>query len=1473
MKAIHLLFISLALFCPGMQTSAKIYTPSSANSITGGSTYCQGATANLISFSYNTCHAGNGSASGVAMTVSWYVNTINSMTGGTAVKTYTVSCVKAASGSVGYLPSTSTPGTYYYYCIFTWAGTGTCNASGTLTSGITVQVIIKANPQPITGNATICVGTTRTLSNAATGGTWSSSNMSIATVDMLSGIVRGISSGSTTISYSTGCGSPATASVYVSTMPAAISGSSSVCTGHAIALSDAAPGGTWSSSNTSVATAGSASGVITGVSGGTAAITYNTGCGTAVSKTVTVNASPTAILGPTMVCAGSTATLSDLSAGGVWSSTNPSIAMIGSLTGVVTGAVTGTTTISYYNGSCAAITTVSVTTVPVPISGSSSVCTGQTVILSDAVPGGSWSSSNASKATVDAASGAVTGVASGTCTISYTTICGLPATKSITVLVSPAAITGSNSICPGATTTLHSNPVTGTWSSSNAGIATTGGTGPTAMVTGVTGGTALISYTVGSCSAIDTVSVTPLVSSGTIIGTPSVCEGQVTLLRGMARGTWTSGNTLIAGIDSTGIVSGMSAGTAIISYSVSNSCVTSAAVVVLTVNALPNADVINGSLTVCPGKTISLSDTATGGTWGSSNIAIATVSSAGIVGGIATGTAIISYTVTNGCGSDYATATVTINPLPPVISGTPVVCVEGTTVLSDVLPAGTWSSSNIDVAAINPVTGEITGEGAGTATISYTAPAGCSVTIPALVKASPTEIMGVNTICTGSSNVLTDAVTGGMWSSSNTSVASVNPTSGSVSGTTAGSSTLTYTLGTGCLITKPVYVITTTQPITGNTTVCTGLQTALCDGGGGLWSCSASSVASVSATDGLVTGINAGTAIVSYSLSCGTVTTVVTVNPNPGAPAISAMSPLSAKPLSTVTIGGSNFSTTAANNIVYFGATRATVVSATSGMLVVTVPKGAIYKPVSVGNAGCGLVSHSPKSFLPVYDNSADIAGSVNFKAPVEFIAGIHPFNLAIGDFDGDGKADIAALNVTSNTVSVFRNTSSSGTITCSSFADKIDFATGIQPFGITVGDVDGDGKLDIVVANDISNTVSVFYNTTSGSTIDCNSFADKVDFATGVNPVSVALGDIDGDGKPDIVAANYYSSTVSVLRNTSVAGGINGNSFAPKVDLAAGNHPYCVAVGDIDGDSKPDIVVANNSDNTISVYRNIASRGTINGSSFSTRVNFAAGTQPYAISIADIDGDGKPDVEVTNAVSRTVSVFRNRTMRGVIDTSSLASKVDFGTGVMPYSIAIGDIDGDGKADMVVANYGNGNPGSTSVSVFRNTAVTGMITTGSFAARVNIALNDVPRSVAVGDLDGDTKPDLAVACLSSNSVCVMRNSPLLTAGGSARPQPAPVDTVAAASSPEEGHVTIIPNPNNGEFTLSGTLGIPGTINGEVAMEITDMLGRVIFQKMIPLANGCVSEPVRLDRSASNGVYIVSLRSLNRNKCFHVLVNR
>ncbi len=475
--------------------------------------------------------------------------------------------------------------------------------------------------------------------------------------------------------------------------------------------------------------------------------------------------------------------------------------------------------------------------------------------------------------------------------------------------------------------------------------------------------------------------------------------------------------------------------------------------------------------------------------------------------------------------------------------------------------------------------------------------------------------------------------------------------------------------------------------------------------------------------------------------------TVTVTTPASTIPTISSFTPTSGSIGTTVTIIGTNFSTTAANNIVYFGAVKAVVATASTTSLSVTVPTGATYKPISVTVNGLTAYTNAP--FIVTFPSS-QIINTSSFASKIDLTTGSFPHGVTICDVDGDGKPDLIVANSNDNTVSIFRNTSASGSITANSFAPKVDIATGSSPDFITTCDIDGDGKPDIIVTNVYSYTVSVLRNISSSGSI---AFAPKVDFAA-TNPGAVVISDIDGDGKPDIIVANASNNTISVFKNISTSGSITTSSFAAKVDFTTGSNPSDIVAGDIDGDGKPDLVVANTYSNTVSVFRNTSIAGSITASSFASKVDFTVGSNPWGLTIGDLDGDGKLDIVVANYNSNTVSVLRNTSVSGSITTSSFASKVDFTTGTYPQEVAITDVDGDGKSDVVLINNN-----SNSISVFKNTSTSGSFTTSSLASKVDFTTGSAPTNgIAIGDIDGDGKPDIVITNSNSNTVSVFRNT-------------------------------------------------------------------------------------------------------------------
>ncbi|WP_341734487.1 FG-GAP-like repeat-containing protein, partial [Microcoleus sp. EPA2] len=380
-------------------------------------------------------------------------------------------------------------------------------------------------------------------------------------------------------------------------------------------------------------------------------------------------------------------------------------------------------------------------------------------------------------------------------------------------------------------------------------------------------------------------------------------------------------------------------------------------------------------------------------------------------------------------------------------------------------------------------------------------------------------------------------------------------------------------------------------------------------------------------------------------------------------------------------------------------------------------------------------------------------SGVLGFATQVTFPTGNGPISVSIGDFNGDLKPDLAVANNSGSSASILLNTTPTGATT-PTFATQVDFPTGTNPISVSIGDFNGDLKPDLAVANNSGSSASILLNTTAtGATTP--TFANQVEFPTGFRPFSLSIGDINGDGKPDLAVANNSGSSASILLNTTPTGAATP-TFSPQVTFPTGNGPISVSIGDFNGDLKPDLAVMNRDSNTTSILLNTTPTGATTPT-FAAKVDFFTGAFPYSVSIGDINGDGKPDLAVANAGSSSASILLNTTPTGAT-TPTFAAKVDFFTGFTPTSVSIGDINGDLKPDLAVANLN-----SNTASILLNTTPTGAATP-TFAPQVTFPTGAIPFSVSIGDINGDGKPDLAVANANSNDVSILLNTnPKVTA--------------------------------------------------------------------------------------------------------------
>lgn len=450
------------------------------------------------------------------------------------------------------------------------------------------------------------------------------------------------------------------------------------------------------------------------------------------------------------------------------------------------------------------------------------------------------------------------------------------------------------------------------------------------------------------------------------------------------------------------------------------------------------------------------------------------------------------------------------------------------------------------------------------------------------------------------------------------------------------------------------------------------------------------------------------------------------------APVITDFNPKKGPIGTEVTFVGTGFHLAPDSNIVYFGATKAKVLQASANQLIVNVPNGASPQYPTVTNSQNGLTGYAAKIF------DVTFKGSLNFLPYTKLSSnGSSPVAVQIVDFNNDGKPDVHVTNygqrapIQYSTSTIFKNLTGSNLI---NLGNPRILSIPNTTESSNVGDLDGDGMIDIVFytgkpyLKNISKIDTINFSPLSFINLNTDSWSNE----------SVVI-DLDNDGKPEIVGASPFNS-IMVYRNNSTVGTIN---FSEVLTFNTGASSYNICVGDLDGDSKADVALYNSSN--ISVLRNTSSApGQI---SFAPFISFPKTPDVYnygaryAIKMEDLDGDGKLDLAVSNGGGYTVSVLRNTSTIGAIN---FAPKIDFTVGFSPYSVSIGDVDGDGKPELVSANQG-----SYSLSILRNLSTPGTI---NFAPKNDVTVEQQPYAVAIGDLNMDGKTDLVAATAGTISI-------------------------------------------------------------------------------------------------------------------------
>lgn len=464
-------------------------------------------------------------------------------------------------------------------------------------------------------------------------------------------------------------------------------------------------------------------------------------------------------------------------------------------------------------------------------------------------------------------------------------------------------------------------------------------------------------------------------------------------------------------------------------------------------------------------------------------------------------------------------------------------------------------------------------------------------------------------------------------------------------------------------------------------------------------------------------------------------------------PIISSVTPVATHAGSTVLITGSGFSSNPSQLRVSFDHVMGTITSSSALAIEVTLPPQARLSNIEVLNTVSGLSARSGLKVVPTF--SGGDFDPVAVVAPLSLGATREIFDVCSCDFDGDGKPDLIGsfggpITITSPSfdLPVHRNTSSIGALSFSSTS----LGMAIQTTNVACGDLDGDGKPDLVASRGgaTRNEIFIFRNTSTVGNITFSAMSQRVLDASHL-AFRIAIRDLNMDGRPELVVTNAFTSVnneLDVLVNQSTVGSI---SFAPtvlKFAITGANTTYGLDVQDMDGDGKPEIIVNQFAAGNIYLLRNTSS-GTV---SFAPSQQISLPENLIEITTADFNEDGKMDIAASSFNDRAV-ILLNQSTPGAV---SFGSPINVATGADPWGVSASDIDGDGDVDVLVGNQG---AGAVDLTVLKSNGVNGAL---AFTP-VSVSAGKRSRNVRVGDYDGDAKPDIVYTTGSGNSIDIIRN--------------------------------------------------------------------------------------------------------------------
>lgn len=476
---------------------------------------------------------------------------------------------------------------------------------------------------------------------------------------------------------------------------------------------------------------------------------------------------------------------------------------------------------------------------------------------------------------------------------------------------------------------------------------------------------------------------------------------------------------------------------------------------------------------------------------------------------------------------------------------------------------------------------------------------------------------------------------------------------------------------------------------------------------------------------------------------------------------ISSISPLAGPVGSQVTITGGGFNTVAANNVVFFGTVKAVVSQANATQLVVIVPTGASYSQITVTDIINGTTATSRSAFAITFP-SKDPLSAATFETISSISTGYVNKQL-VKDLDGDGRPEII-IPANNGIVTIYNNQGNADSLNAKTFPKQFNITGSRSANSIKIEDIDNDGRPDIIVGTDLG-PISVFKNISSPGNLTAASFA-RVDLpVTTSYGIALYLGDMDGDGRPDIISI-VGSNLVIYKNNITTAAPLSSTSFTSAATIPINVEGVeDLILNDFDGDGRAEIIYA--ASGKTCVIQTLASTPGVMGTFTKTDL-FAIGNDLH-IASADMDSDGKPELLITSQSNKSLYVYQNLASPGALSTASFNLKAKIYCGNAPADLRVADLDGDGKPD--IASTSDGAP----FFLFKNIYDAGNPAAAWLAPPIICDPGASAYQLNIADLNGDGRPDITF--IATNVIYLLKNkptaipvfnsfSPLMAAGGS-----------------------------------------------------------------------------------------------------------